>query len=354
MAEDGDDLTNCPVCFEEYTEKGGHVPRLLPCSHTICEKCLEELIHNNKVDCPECRIKHEATSGKRSFPQNKYIITHLHRIQKEEKKNDSKARSGSLEKCPEHDREKTLFCREPECLEPVCPICLARFHKQHKYVDIEAQKEKCEPLLNDMDTLQINIQEHIEKLIASREEVEAEKVTCVTALKARKEEIINKVNKKFDTLFDEAEALTRMTSKGIDENICSIVRNVKTLTGLRKRVKPLIMTDSDITINIGIIQDMITESANLWDVSPKFVTYNRVEDVDEMLERLCGRVTFGRPDDDVKSDELETRPRQNVYQERPPKTIEASDFKFQGDKMIFWVFFCKMWCVCVCVFHSSG
>ena len=113
---------------------------------------------------------------KEVFPQNKYIITHLHRIQKEKKKNDSKTRSGSLEKCPEHDREKTLFCREPECLEPVCPICLARFHKQHRYVDIEAQKEKCEPLLNDMDTLQINIQEHIEKLIAFREKVEAEKV----------------------------------------------------------------------------------------------------------------------------------------------------------------------------------
>ena len=190
-----------------------------------------------------------------------------------------------------------------------------------------------------MDTLQINIQEHIEKLIASREKVEAKKVTCVTALKTRKEVIINEVNKKFDTLFDEAETLTRMTSKGIDENICSIVRTVETLTGLRNGVNPLITTDSDITFNIGIIQNMIVASGNLGDVSSKHLTYNRVEDMDETLERLCGRVTLGKPEDDVKSDELKTRPGQNVYQKRPPKRFQASDFKFQGDKMIFWGFF---------------
>ena len=127
--------------------------------------------------------------------------------------------------------------------------------------------------------------------------------------------------------------------------------------GSRNRVNPLTLTDdniTDITVNIEIIQDMIVASGNLGDVSPKYVKYNRIEDMGEMLERLCGRVTVGRPDDDVKPDELETRPGQNVYQERPPKTLEASDFKFQGDKMIFWDFFSIMWGVCVCVSFSGG
>ena len=37
MAEEVDDTTNCPVCFEAYTEAGDQVPRLLPCSHS-CAK----------------------------------------------------------------------------------------------------------------------------------------------------------------------------------------------------------------------------------------------------------------------------------------------------------------------------
>ena len=77
------DLTQCPVCFEEYQLDGYQAPRILPCSHTLCEKCLETLIGNNKVDCPECRIKHQATAGKRSFPQNKYIIAHIKTLSKE-------------------------------------------------------------------------------------------------------------------------------------------------------------------------------------------------------------------------------------------------------------------------------
>ena len=79
MAEGGDDLTKCPVCFDEYTETGDPIPKILPSSHSLCEKCLEVLIRNKKIDCPECRVNHEAVSGTRSFPQNKYIVTHLHR-----------------------------------------------------------------------------------------------------------------------------------------------------------------------------------------------------------------------------------------------------------------------------------
>ena len=78
------DLTQCPVCFEEYELDGHQSPRILPCSHTLCEKCLEVLIRNNKVDCPECRVKHQAAAGKRSFPQNKYIIAHIKAQTKEE------------------------------------------------------------------------------------------------------------------------------------------------------------------------------------------------------------------------------------------------------------------------------
>ena len=70
MAE-GEDLTdcvtNCSVCFEPYEEKGNHVPLILPCLHTFCEKCIEELVNQKKLECPECKVLHPVESGVRGF-----------------------------------------------------------------------------------------------------------------------------------------------------------------------------------------------------------------------------------------------------------------------------------------------
>ncbi len=46
-------LIDCALCLEPFTD-----PKLLPCSHTYCIKCLEDLIGDRRrgtVPCPECR-----------------------------------------------------------------------------------------------------------------------------------------------------------------------------------------------------------------------------------------------------------------------------------------------------------
>ncbi len=46
-------LLDCALCLEEFTD-----PKQLPCTHTFCLQCLEELIRThpgNKFPCPECR-----------------------------------------------------------------------------------------------------------------------------------------------------------------------------------------------------------------------------------------------------------------------------------------------------------
>ncbi len=64
-------LTDCGLCLDEFTE-----PRQLPCTHTYCTGCLDELIRSNaitvpprgrkkrggggsckEIECPECREK---------------------------------------------------------------------------------------------------------------------------------------------------------------------------------------------------------------------------------------------------------------------------------------------------------
>ena len=72
-------ILSCVVCFEEFEEDGIHIPRLLPCTHTLCETCVKQLIRNQKLECPECRAKHDAKNEEKSFPQNKYLLVQIKR-----------------------------------------------------------------------------------------------------------------------------------------------------------------------------------------------------------------------------------------------------------------------------------
>ena len=67
MAEEINDLTQCPVCFESYEEDGDHIPRILPCHCTLCQACIGKLLRNNVLECPQDRQKHRAEKGIKTF-----------------------------------------------------------------------------------------------------------------------------------------------------------------------------------------------------------------------------------------------------------------------------------------------
>ena len=52
---------NCIVCRELFTE-----PKVLPCCHTFCKKCLEGILEKaeekEKLVCPQCRAEHKVTT----------------------------------------------------------------------------------------------------------------------------------------------------------------------------------------------------------------------------------------------------------------------------------------------------
>ena len=81
MADNEDEMTNCSICFEEYQDTGPYVPRMLPCLHSICEKCVLYLLGGNKrIVCPECRVEHTAPNNAKTFQQNKYILGHIKKL----------------------------------------------------------------------------------------------------------------------------------------------------------------------------------------------------------------------------------------------------------------------------------
>lgn len=66
----GDDASSpsCPACLDTYEN-----PKLLPCLHTFCLKCLQRCpVKNSTISCPVCRTSHSIPSinGLNDFPND--------------------------------------------------------------------------------------------------------------------------------------------------------------------------------------------------------------------------------------------------------------------------------------------
>ena len=123
-----DDTSGCPICFEIYDDQD-YIPRLLPCSHTICVKCATKVLGRRSfLVCPQCRKKHVARSGVNAFPCNKYILRHL----------QPECDLFQFDSCIQHGGELNMFCKSESCQQDICRFCLLESHRgdNHDVVDI--------------------------------------------------------------------------------------------------------------------------------------------------------------------------------------------------------------------------
>ena len=109
MAEDKSN-SNCPVCSEDYAETGGKVPKILPCEHSLCEKCASVKLYKDsdcRLECPECSESHAITGGVDFIPKNSRILDRIR----------------SKRRCKKRGLVKGLYCyRRNECLCALCPV----------------------------------------------------------------------------------------------------------------------------------------------------------------------------------------------------------------------------------------
>ena len=137
-----DDITECPICAEVYTD-----PRVLPCVHTYCLKCIEAWSKDkqpgDKVACPLCRKEFTLSSiGLGDLPKN-FFVTNLLQMRKlstvESKTSPCEACNGGEESESEVWNVASVYC--VECQMKICHIC-ERAHKafkstgSHKLVEI--------------------------------------------------------------------------------------------------------------------------------------------------------------------------------------------------------------------------
>ncbi|XP_077190241.1 E3 ubiquitin-protein ligase TRIM56-like [Paroedura picta] len=126
-----EDFLTCRICYDLYM-----VPKILPCLHSYCQKCLEPLVENGVVQCPECRLQTEVPGGATGLKSNFFINGLMELFQMKRNK----------------DLECTICCNAQkvvaatarclDCKDFLCQMCsqghcCSRLTLHHKVVNLE-------------------------------------------------------------------------------------------------------------------------------------------------------------------------------------------------------------------------
>ncbi|XP_071352114.1 tripartite motif-containing protein 59 [Trachinotus anak] len=131
-----EDLT-CSVCYSLFSD-----PRVLPCSHTFCKTCLDNLLQVSTnysiwrplrlpLKCPNCRnVMELPPTGIDALPINVSLRAIIEKYQR-----DNEPRPPS---CPEHNRQPlNMYCIQDRQL--ICGLCLTvGQHQGHPIDDLQA------------------------------------------------------------------------------------------------------------------------------------------------------------------------------------------------------------------------
>ena len=307
MAGNMDSLTEtltCPVCFEDFEEAGDHVPRLLPCTHSLCHTCVGQMIRYNKLECPICKMRHAVRRQGITFPQNKYILTMMRRRRRLEGEELDESR-----KCPEHGQNEILFCRGAGCMKTICPLCLAKTHLGHKVVAIKDETEEVlAKLLKNIEitrkrlNAKIKDVEYVSQNAVRKTEVnilqaEKEKEEMIQSLDKKKEKIIKhydemmkkienekeEMMKQYDEIIKEAEDTKNEQKKTSGKELTALKDNEALLTSVKQRIEEEENTYEDALNELGIVKG-VTE--NVKDL-PRVLKYEYSEYV-PVQENLPG------------------------------------------------------------------
>ena len=190
---------------------------------------MKQLIRNQKLECPECRAKHDVKNEEKSFPQNKYLLMQIKRKPTEAR--EWKEERNEKEFCKEHEKELVLFCNEPGCQKPVCPLCLKKYHRRHHVTDIE--DEMREVVMKKITFFEKNLKEKIAILNGTKNDVMRKTEVCLNDLKKRREKIKDEIDKQFGQMEKEVEDHLKEQNIFVDNEIDALYENLNLLSSIK-------------------------------------------------------------------------------------------------------------------------
>ncbi|KAJ6659497.1 hypothetical protein lerEdw1_018732 [Lerista edwardsae] len=126
-----EDFLTCKICYDLYS-----MPKVLPCLHSYCLSCLELLVQNGALQCPECRLQIEAPDGAAGLKTNFFINGLVELFQMKQTKDHE------CTICANAQKMVAATSRCLDCKDFLCPACsqghcCSRLTMDHKVVTVE-------------------------------------------------------------------------------------------------------------------------------------------------------------------------------------------------------------------------
>jgi len=349
-----DDITECPICTEVYTD-----PRVLPCVHTYCLKCLETYSKDkqpgDELACPLCRKEFTLPSnGVDGLPKN-FLIGKFLQVKEmssvESKTSLCEACSGDEESESEVQNVASVYC--VECQMKLCQKCqrthrkikLTRSHNmvgigdeasmetlyrstpsycdQHQDKSIEIYCFECKMAIcmmcyievhnshkcSDVNKVEDDFREQIKR---DGDNVETGTKKCremLVSLEKEKNDFLEQISRTGKNICDKAERLKQMIDnhkeKLMNELSSTEQKRMKEIESLREEIERQLMSLEsykkyvDEVIQKGIASDTARAASGLHDRADELLKFDIIE---RMLADLGHAVVMFTSSDYVTDD----------------------------------------------------
>ena len=298
---------NCQVCFEAFEETGDLIPRLLPCTHTLCETCIAQMIRQDILECPECRQKHLATTKEKSLKPE-------------------------VDMCERHSRPNSLYCIEEHCQKLICPLCLKVEHRNHDFEDAqEILEEKRKRFVGHIDSLVEQLLVNKEKLLMAKEHAKKNRTECTEKITRAQDEQMKVMTQLYNQMITKVNINYKDISTNIDKTVEKINENIRLLADIKESGK--VVTSSE---EIMATMDWTEMNSNFLETRNfKVFQYHGYQFTLDNIRKLVGSL------DSIDSPAVQIEPLQTLSLQR--KAIKnASELQLQGSNSTFLLFdFCK-------------
>ncbi|XP_035241770.1 tripartite motif-containing protein 3-like isoform X1 [Anguilla anguilla] len=225
----------CSICLDHY-----HNPKVLPCLHTFCERCLQNYIppQSLTLSCPVCRQTSILPEKGVAALQNNFFITNLMEVLQRGPEcarpeacsvleSVSAAVAGTPLCCPNHEGKVMEFYCE-SCETAMCLECTEGEHREHVTVPLRDVLEQHKAALkNQLDAIRgrlpqltaaIELVSEISKQLTERKNEAVSEINCTF------EELERALNLRKSALITDLESICNAKQKVLQAQLASLLQ----------------------------------------------------------------------------------------------------------------------------------